>query len=963
MIQLRLLGAIELVDADGRELRSVLAQPKRFALLAVLAAQPRAFLRRDTLLALFWPELDDTHGRWALGQALRFLRTELGDPDAEVLISRGAADLGVNPAALRCDAAAFHDHLANGELAEAIELYRGDLLPAFFLDAVPAFEEWLERERARLRRLAADAARRLAEDCERASQLPRAVDFARRAVELSDDDERAVRELIAMLDRIGDRAGALAAYERFTRRMSSELGAEPSAETQALVARVRARSQSTSATVPESPSAPLPAVDALAAPSAPVHTPSPVVAESRPRRWTAAVVGAAAVLLLALGLVWARARRPPTLTPDLLVVAPFEVPEPNLAPWREGLSDLLARDLDGAGTLRTVSPSVALKSFSGRADASTSAALARRVGARLAMFGMLQHSGRDSVRASLAVIDAGSGRTVAEVDLRDAVDRIDRLADSISASVMRRLSSGNSRSTHGIGTRSLTALKEYLQGSYWWRRYGMQSASARDSASAHFERAVELDTGFALAWSALADVETWPPPNLALARKFGFRAAALNHGLGPRDSMTLLADSLVYATGAFRPLAGLQDPALWSHLTRLYAVTGRLAREYPRDSYLQYYYADVRFHMPLITADVTDADVLAAFDRAIAVDSTDLASWRHAVPLSYFTVGREDGHRRLAAFATVIPDSGDLEGLQLNLRLESAGALSNEALRAIWDSAGVAAQRASGPEWLGAVAFARDSGGVELRLRESVGGPSPLWAPNGFWASRLTYRGRLREAARLPQSRNTPAFAVLVKAGLVSADSISAALRPWKPLPMPGQPCGWLMDWLAARADTAAITNCVSQLRRSVSDTTFGWRGPMIRALNAFGAFYTYLARRDTAGAVRALDVGVDTLCPVLLCSAWQMDRAAALAAVGRRQEALRIVRARLGQNEQRPIYPMMQLQRARLAMRLGDTVTALSAYSLVADAWTGADPELQPFVAEARRALVGNRVPRVGAP
>lgn len=961
MVQLRLLGSIELVDADGRELRSILAQPKRFALLAVLAAQPRTFLRRDTLLALFWPELDETHGRWALGQALRFLRTELGDPDAEALISRGASDLGVNPASLWCDAAGFHDHLANGELAEALELYRGDLLPAFYLDAVPTFEDWLERERARLRRLAADAARRLAGDCERANQVARAVDFARRAVELSDDDERSVRELMATLDRIGDRAGALAAYDRLAQRMSTEFSAEPAAETQALVARIRARSQSTSATVPESPFAPLPAVDALAAPSAPVHTPSPVVAESRPRRWTAAVVGAAAVLLLVLGLVWARGRRPPALVPDLLVVAPFEVLAPDLALWREGLSDLLARDLDGAGTLRTVSPSLALKSFNGRPDAATSTALARRFGASLAMFGLLEHSGRDSVRASLAIIDAGSGRTLAEVDLRDALDHIDRLADSISTSVIRRLSSGNARSLHGIGTNSLTALKEFLQGAFWERRYAVQSA--RDSARVHLQRAVELDSGFALAWSALSDVENQAPPNLVLARSFGFRAAALNHGLGPRDSMMLLADSLGFASGSWDPVAGLHDPALWSHLTRLYAVTGRLAREYPRDSYLQYYYADARYHAPLIAMDVTDADVLAAFDRAIALDSTDLASWRHAVPLSYFALGREEGRRRFAAFAKVIPDSEDRRGLELNLRLESASALSDEALRKIWNDAGPAAQRASGREWLGAVVFARDSGGVELRLRRLMGGSKPLGATNSFWARRLTYRGRLREAATLPESRDGPVFAMLVKAGLVSDDSVSAVLRQWKPLAMPVQPCGWLMDWFATRTDTAAIANCVSQLRRSVSDTSFGWRGPMIRVLTAFGAFYTYLARRDTIDAVRALDVGVDTLCPVTVCSAWQMDRAAALAAVGRTEEALRLVRARLGQNEQRPIYPMMQLQRARVAMRLGDTLTARNAYTLVADAWTGADPELQPFVAEARRALAGNHVPRVGAP
>ena len=79
MIQLRLLGGVDLVDPDGRgELRSVLVQPKRLALLVYLAlAGDRRFRRRDTLVALFWPELDAEHARGALRQSLRFLRGEL----------------------------------------------------------------------------------------------------------------------------------------------------------------------------------------------------------------------------------------------------------------------------------------------------------------------------------------------------------------------------------------------------------------------------------------------------------------------------------------------------------------------------------------------------------------------------------------------------------------------------------------------------------------------------------------------------------------------------------------------------------------------------------------------------------------------------------------------------------------------------------------------------------------------
>lgn len=969
MHRLHLLGRIELRDADGRELRPIVSQPKRLALLAYLAAAARrGACRRDELMGLFWPELSQDRARNALNKAVHFLRRALGD---EAVVSRSGEELAVDGGVIWYDAAAFEEAVERGAHVDALALYQGDLLPAFYLPDTPAFEQWLEGERARLRRLAAAAARGAAESCEKHSQLTTAVGYARRAVELSDADERVVRELLSLLARLGDRAGAVVAYERFARRLSNELDVAPSEETQALIARIRAPAQSAAAMSPSS-TAPAPGSEvdglattpedrfasagasarALTVPVAPVRSPWRAVARSVSRRSTLAVAGASAILLLFAAFIFSRSGpRATALNPDLLVIAPFEVLAPDLALWREGLADVLTRSLDGAGRLRTVSPSVALKSFRGRADASTSAALARRVGARLAMFGVLQPSGRDSVRVGLTVIDALSGRTIGEMDLRDAVDRIDRLVDSVSIGVMRLLSPGRSYAIRGIGTQSLPALKQYLQGAYWWRRYGI--AGARDSASKHFERAIELDSGFALAWSALADLQTWPPPNPRRAKEFAFRGAALNHGLGPRDSMVLLGDSLSHASGAFDPFAGLQDPALWSHLTRFYALTDRLARENPRDAYLLYLYADVRFHMPLITAGVTDVDVLTAFDRAIAADSTDLAAWRHAVPLSYYVAGRAEGRRRLEAFARVLPDGEDLQGLRLNLRLDSAGALSDEALRTIWDAAGVDAQRASEREWLGSVASARDSGGVRIRLRERITNASalPSHINSQIWAGRLTYRGRLRDAAAIPQVRNAPAFSVLVKAGLVSNDSVVAALQGWKSVAMPQQPCAWLMDWWAVRADTASITTCVMHLRTPLSDTSVKWREPMVRALNAYGAFYKHLARRDSAAAVRALEIGVDTLCP-LLCVAWQLDRAAALAAVGRREEALRIVRARLGQSEQRPVYPMMQLQRARLAMRLGDTATAMNAYSLVADAWTGADPELQPFAAEARRVL-----------
>jgi len=78
LVELRILGGLNLLGAGGRELSSVLAQPKRVALLAYLAAAtPRRLHRRDSLLALFWPELDQEHARAALRQALHGHRSPL----------------------------------------------------------------------------------------------------------------------------------------------------------------------------------------------------------------------------------------------------------------------------------------------------------------------------------------------------------------------------------------------------------------------------------------------------------------------------------------------------------------------------------------------------------------------------------------------------------------------------------------------------------------------------------------------------------------------------------------------------------------------------------------------------------------------------------------------------------------------------------------------------------------------
>src|SRR5437016_14393967 len=125
-------------------------------------------------------------------------------------------------------------------------------------------------------------------------------------------------------------------------------------------------------------------------------------------RVAAAVTGA--IVLAAVAVLALRPRARPALDPNLVAVAPFDVLDPKLELWHEGLVDVLSRNLDGIGPLRAVSPTVVLHRWTGRADRISAAELGRRTGAQLAVFGTLMRAGPDSVRLATDLLDAGTGR-------------------------------------------------------------------------------------------------------------------------------------------------------------------------------------------------------------------------------------------------------------------------------------------------------------------------------------------------------------------------------------------------------------------------------------------------------------------------------------------------------------------------------------------------------------------------
>ncbi|PYP75411.1 MAG: hypothetical protein DMD35_21465 [Gemmatimonadetes bacterium] len=234
--ELFLLGRLDL-RRDGQPVgQELLAQSRPTALLIYLAlARPGHFVRRDTLATLFWGESDQESARRNLRKTVHTLRQSLGD---DLVEARGDEELGLARALFWCDAVEFSEESRKGNQARAMELYVGELVPAFRADA-PQFDDWLDRTRVILANTAATNAWVLARRLEEEQQLTGAADWARRALELGNVDERRLRQVLMLFERAGDHASALRLYEVFRRQLERDYSALPAPETRALVERIR----------------------------------------------------------------------------------------------------------------------------------------------------------------------------------------------------------------------------------------------------------------------------------------------------------------------------------------------------------------------------------------------------------------------------------------------------------------------------------------------------------------------------------------------------------------------------------------------------------------------------------------------------------------------------------------------------------------------------------------------------
>ncbi|MEP6781274.1 MAG: BTAD domain-containing putative transcriptional regulator [Gemmatimonadaceae bacterium] len=246
MIELTLLGT-QSIRADGRDVGALAAQPKRFALLAFLVVnEGDGYHRRDSLLAMFWPDMDQFASRRALRNTLYHLRETLGDG---VIITQGDDAVAVDPTRITSDVNRFLSALLNGKVEDALACYNGELLAGIHVANVDnTFEDWLAGQRRRLSNALSIGLRALTEREEKAGNIASAALWAQRACDVTPGDEGLVRRALSLFEQANDRGSALELYQSFARRLAADFNATPSAETEALVARLRASNRAVSAT-------------------------------------------------------------------------------------------------------------------------------------------------------------------------------------------------------------------------------------------------------------------------------------------------------------------------------------------------------------------------------------------------------------------------------------------------------------------------------------------------------------------------------------------------------------------------------------------------------------------------------------------------------------------------------------------------------------------------------------------
>jgi TolB-like protein/DNA-binding SARP family transcriptional activator/Tfp pilus assembly protein PilF len=535
LFSLKLFGGVTLLEESG-PVPGRAAQRHRLALLALLARAGARGLTREKLSGLLWPDTASERARQLLSDSVYRINAALG---GDVILASGE-DLRHNPERLSCDVVDFESALDRGERRAAVSLYSGAFLDGFSLPDNEAFDHWVDAERERLRRAYSGALEALANEAEETGDLVAARDWLRQLADHEPYSSRVTLRLIAVLELLGERGGALQVARAHEANLRQQLELEPGPELLAVINRLKTGPKVDEAGEVSVVDAETSSADAATsspasavADAAAVQTEEPLVLPGSAGVTARGNVGrnlvAAVVLLAALlggGAVgWFAFTRETRAvrTPGSIAVLPFADHGDgggNNQYFAAGLTEELINTLARMTNLSVAGRTSAFALQNTKLDV-------REIGRRLGVASVLEGSvrrGSGKLRIAVQLIDVRNGyeRWSQTYDRpeSDVLAVQEEIAHAIAQHLEGTLLSSQKASTSAPVVDS-TSYDLYLLARYHWHRRGRRDL---DIAVANLERAVQRSPRYARGWAGLADAYAisgfydYLPPRLAFPR-------------------------------------------------------------------------------------------------------------------------------------------------------------------------------------------------------------------------------------------------------------------------------------------------------------------------------------------------------------------------------------------------------------------------------------------------------------
>ena len=227
-------------------------------------------------------------------------------------------------------------------------------------------------------------------------------------------------------------------------------------------------------------------------------------APASPRITRSRIVGVVALGLLVLGAIgfslYQRGRPQPL---DSIAVLPFEIrsSDPDGEYISDGITQSISNSLTRLPGLKVIPTSVA-RDRAGKAMASQQAGQALGVAAVLT--GRIAHRG-DTLSIDVELADVREGRLLwgerFNRPLADLLAVQGQIATEVSRRLQTRLSAEDQRRLRGGSTDNPEAYQLYLKGVYFTARF---TKDGFDKGRAYFQRALAIDSSYALAWEGMA---------------------------------------------------------------------------------------------------------------------------------------------------------------------------------------------------------------------------------------------------------------------------------------------------------------------------------------------------------------------------------------------------------------------------------------------------------------------------